>query len=82
MEHVIGSQGSWTRYVQELIDPIWKLLNDGCSVKGQPWNNMHVAGFSKVKYEHITIDFSKESFFVKISWLPVCRPHIMGFAEV
>ena len=80
MEHVIGPEGSWTRALQKLIAPVWKFLMEGCSVKGEPWNNMHIAGFSEVKYERIRIDFSKESLFTNIVWVPVVRPHVMGFA--
>ena len=80
MEHVIGPKGSFTRALQKFVAPVWKFFMCGCTVKGEPWNNLDRAGFSEVKYEHLDIDFRKESFYTNLIWLLVIRPIFMGYA--
>ena len=54
IEHVAGPDGSWLRFVQNLVTPVWKRLGDGCMPNRETWAAIEGAGFERVTYERIT----------------------------
>lgn len=54
LEHVAGPDGSWLRFVQNLVTPVWKRLGDGCMPNRETWAAIEGAGFERVAYERIT----------------------------
>lgn len=68
VEHVAAPRGSRLRTVQNLIQPLWTPLADGCHPNRETWNDIEQAGFVDVRVEHFR--------------LPVgpAGPHIAGVA--
>ncbi|EHH66279.1 Methyltransferase-like protein 7A [Macaca fascicularis] len=70
MEHVAAERSTWNSFWQQVLDPVWPLLFDGCSLTRESWKTLERAGFSKLKLQHIQ---------APLSWEMV-RPHIYGYA--
>lgn len=70
MEHVAAEHSTWTYFWQEVLDPAWYLVFDGCNLTRESWKALERAGFSKLKLQHIQ---------APLSWALV-RPHIYGYA--
>ncbi|XP_070793899.1 thiol S-methyltransferase TMT1A-like isoform X2 [Pituophis catenifer annectens] len=70
IEHVAGGRSTWTYFWQQVCDPTWRYLTDGCCVLKETWKDLENAGFSKLNLQHI------------IAPLHVCLvcPHIYGYA--
>lgn len=68
IEHVAAECGTWTRRVQNGVEPAWKILFDGCHPNRETGLALEEAGFEKVEYQHFQIAF------------PVVSPHIAGSA--
>ncbi|XP_032998421.1 methyltransferase-like protein 7A [Lacerta agilis] len=70
LEHVAGAPSSWSLFWQQIYDPTWKCLFDGCHLTRKTWKNLEKAGFSELKLRHIHAP------------LIVCliKPHIIGYA--
>ncbi len=69
LEHVAAPQGSWNRYLQRAVRPVWSLLGDGCQPDRETWQTIEQAGFAQVAYDHFRVP------------VPVVSPHIAGWAS-
>ncbi|XP_010962585.3 thiol S-methyltransferase TMT1A [Camelus bactrianus] len=70
MEHVAAKHSTWNYFWQQVLDPVWYLLFDGCSLTRESWKTLEQAGFSKLKLQHLQAPLSWE----------LVRPHICGYA--
>lgn len=70
MEHVAAEHSTWNHFWQQVLDPVWYLLFDGCTLTRESWKALERAGFSQLKLQHLT---------APLSW-PLVRPHILGYA--
>lgn len=68
VEHVAAATGTWSRWLQDAIQPAWGLLADGCRPNRETWAAVEGAGFSRVQIEHFQTPF------------PIVGPHIAGVA--
>ncbi|XP_072828906.1 thiol S-methyltransferase TMT1A isoform X5 [Vicugna pacos] len=58
------------RVLRPVLNPVWYLLFDGCSLTRESWKTLEQAGFSKLKLQHLQ---------APLSW-KLMRPHIYGYA--
>nr|XP_021513693.1 methyltransferase-like protein 7A [Meriones unguiculatus] len=70
MEHVVDERSTWNFFWQQVLEPAWNLVFDGCCLTRESWKSLEQAGFSKLRLQHIQ---------APLSWVLV-RPHIYGFA--
>ncbi|XP_063300859.1 thiol S-methyltransferase TMT1A-like [Pelobates fuscus] len=70
LEHVRGDRSSWIYFFQQILDPTWIYIGDGCRLTHETWKNLENANFSEVKLRHIKAPFK---------WSPV-QSHIIGYA--
>ncbi|XP_004589693.2 thiol S-methyltransferase TMT1B [Ochotona princeps] len=70
LEHVAEPRGSWALMWQQVLEPTWKHIGDGCFLTRETWKDLEKAQFSNVQMERQP---------PPIKWLPV-GPHIMGKA--
>uniref|UniRef100_A0A8D0C200 Methyltransferase type 11 domain-containing protein n=1 Tax=Salvator merianae TaxID=96440 RepID=A0A8D0C200_SALMN len=70
MEHVAADKSSWSYFWQQIYDPTWRYLGDGCSLIKETWKDLENAKFSELNLRHITSP---------VKWNPA-RPHILGYA--
>ncbi|XP_066934426.1 thiol S-methyltransferase TMT1A-like [Clytia hemisphaerica] len=73
MENVIANNGSIMSRFQNALNPVNKVILDGCNVNRETLPEIKNAGFSKVHYERFEANLEY-----------VCamfRPHITGYAE-
>ncbi|XP_061471269.1 N6-adenosine-methyltransferase TMT1A-like [Rhineura floridana] len=70
MEHVAGALSSWSRFWQQIYDPVWKILFDGCHLTRETWKDLENAGFSELKLRHIQAPI----------YCNLVKPHIVGYA--
>ncbi|XP_058027004.1 N6-adenosine-methyltransferase TMT1A [Ahaetulla prasina] len=70
MEHVAADRSTWTYFWQQVCDPTWRYLGDGCSVLRETWKDLENAGFSKLNLQHI----------IGPLFLSIVCPHIYGYA--
>ena len=68
VEHVAAPDGSATRRVQDVVQPLWTPVGDGCHPNRETWRVIQQAGFSTVDLRHFRID------------APIVGSHIMGIA--
>lgn len=52
IEHVAAPAGSRLRSFQNLIQPAWCAVTDGCHLNRETWNIIARAGFTRVDLEH------------------------------
>jgi ubiquinone/menaquinone biosynthesis C-methylase UbiE len=67
IEHVAARRGTRLRAVQNLIQPVWSLVGDGCHPNRETWDTISQAGFAQTEIEHF--------------WFPgggPAGPHIAG----
>ncbi|XP_008710198.1 thiol S-methyltransferase METTL7B [Ursus americanus] len=69
-EHVAEPRGSWAFLWQQVLEPTWKHIGDGCCLTRETWKDLESAQFSQLQMEHQPPPFK---------WLPI-GPHIMGKA--
>ncbi|XP_057614173.1 thiol S-methyltransferase TMT1B [Chionomys nivalis] len=69
-EHVAEPRGSWALLWQQVFEPTWKHIGDGCHLTRETWKDLEQARFSNIEME-----WQSPPFW----WLPV-GPHIMGKA--
>ncbi len=69
IEHVAGKSGTWTRRVQNGIEPVWKTLFDNCHPNRETWSILEQIGFETVNYYEFKLAF------------PVVSPHIAGIVR-
>eukprot|EP00775_Hariotina_reticulata_P010570 gene10569-biopygen12481 len=72
MEHVAAPLGSWPRTLQELVNPAWEWIADGCHVNRETWVAIESAGFGCCDLQHFSA--SSNPLFVLLA------PHISGRA--
>jgi hypothetical protein len=53
MEHVAAPLGSWPRSLQELVNPAWKRIADGCHVNRCVWVVAGISTYVLVMYEGV-----------------------------
>lgn len=68
LEHVAAPQGTWARRWQNVVNPLWQLLTDGCHPNRETWRAVAGAGFGRTEIEH----------FVLPLW--ITGPHVAGVA--
>ena len=68
IEHVAAPQGTWLRWVQRVVRPLWKGIADGCHPDRETGITIEEAGFARVSYEQFRLALG-----------PVA-PQIAGFA--
>jgi ubiquinone/menaquinone biosynthesis C-methylase UbiE len=69
MEHVAADCYTWTRRIQDTIEPVWKVAFDNCHPNRTTWIALENAGFESVNYQQFRISF------------PIVSPHIAGVAN-
>lgn len=69
LEHVTASPGSGVYQLQRLINPVWRLLGDGCHLTHDTETAIRQAGFQRVQLRSFKADYPS---FVS--------PHIVGTA--
>ncbi|XP_048218546.1 thiol S-methyltransferase METTL7B [Perognathus longimembris pacificus] len=69
-EHVAEPRGSWAHMCQQVLEPTWKHIGNGCHLTRETWKDLENAGFAEVQMEWQP---------PPLKWLPV-GPHIMGKA--
>lgn len=69
-EHVAEPRGSWAFLWQQVLEPTWKHIGDGCCLTRETWKDLENAQFSELQMERQPPTFK---------WLPI-GPHIMGKA--
>ncbi|XP_007953267.1 methyltransferase-like protein 7B [Orycteropus afer afer] len=69
-EHVAEPRGSWAFMWQQVFEPTWKHIGDGCCLTRETWKDLESAQFRELQMERQP---------PPIKWLPV-GPHIMGKA--
>jgi ubiquinone/menaquinone biosynthesis C-methylase UbiE len=52
IEHVAAPGGTRLRTFQNLIQPLWTLVGDGCHPNRETWEIIAQAGFASVEIEH------------------------------
>lgn len=70
MEHVVAEQSSWIHFWQQVLNPIWYIVFDGCNLTRESWKSLERAGFSKLKLQHLQAPLPWE----------LLRAHIIGYA--
>uniref|UniRef100_A0A8I5TXM7 Methyltransferase type 11 domain-containing protein n=1 Tax=Pongo abelii TaxID=9601 RepID=A0A8I5TXM7_PONAB len=60
MEHVAAERSTWNSFWQQVLDPAWHLLFDGCNLTRESWKALERASFSKLKLQHIQAPLSWE----------------------
>lgn len=69
IEHVGGECGTWTRRVQDGINPVWKTLFDNCHLNRAPWKILEQIGLETVNYYEFKLA------------IPLVSPHIAGIVR-
>ncbi|XP_059185750.1 N6-adenosine-methyltransferase TMT1A-like [Centropristis striata] len=69
LEHVLSDPCSWTYFFQQVFEPLWYYLGDGCMITRTTWKDLEAADFSELHLKHI------EAPEVTL----MIRPHIMGY---
>lgn len=70
MEHVAAQPSSWKYFWQQVFNPTWKFVADGCCLLKETWKDLGQASFSELHLRHIN---------APLKWTLV-RPHILGHA--
>ncbi|XP_039718080.1 methyltransferase-like protein 7A [Pteropus medius] len=70
MEHVAAEHSTGTYFWQQVLQPVWYLLFDGCHLTRESWKTLERASFSKLKLQHLHAPLPFE----------VVCPHIYGCA--
>ena len=69
IEHVAGECGTWTRRVQDGIEPVWKIIFDNCHPNRETWKSLENSGWEIVSYQQFQVSF------------PIVSPHIAGMVR-
>lgn len=70
LEHVAAKRSTWSYFWQQVLEPVWYLLFDGCNLTRESWKAVERAGFSKLQLQRLQAPLS----------LALVRPHIYGYA--
>jgi ubiquinone/menaquinone biosynthesis C-methylase UbiE len=69
IEHVAAKCSTWTRRIQDGIEPVWKAMFDNCHPNRETWLALEKAGFERVDYQDFNLS------------IPIVSPHIAGIAR-
>lgn len=69
IEHIAGECGTWTRRIQDGIEPVWKTLFDNCYPNRQTGEILQQIGLETVNYYEFKLAF------------PIVSPHIAGIVR-
>ncbi|MGJ5631704.1 class I SAM-dependent methyltransferase [Nostoc sp. CALU 1950] len=69
IEHVAAECGTWTRRIQDGIEPVWKTMFDNCHPNRETGEILENVGFESVDYQQFNLSF------------PIFSPHIAGVAR-
>ena len=69
IEHVGGECGTWTRKVQDGVNPVWKNLFDNCHLNRETWKVLEQIGLETVNYYEFKLA------------IPLVSPHIAGIVK-
>jgi hypothetical protein len=50
---VAAQRGTWLRFLQGCVKPIWSQLGDGCHPDRETWLTLEAAGFAKLTYQRV-----------------------------
>lgn len=70
LEHVAAPRGSWLRWLQSFVAPVWSICGHGCRPDRETWRALEAAGFRRLDCRRFEMD-----------GLPLVAPHIAGVAE-
>ena len=70
IEHVAARKSSGLRLIQEIVNPVNRIIADGCNCNRETWTIIEHSGFSRVDVQHLRVKGA----------LPFHAPHIMGSA--
>jgi ubiquinone/menaquinone biosynthesis C-methylase UbiE len=56
IEHVAAPRGTMLRRLQELVQPVWSVIADGCHPDRETWVALERAGFRGLQYERFELD--------------------------
>ena len=68
-EHVACARGSWTRWFQDLVNPLWRLLSGGCNCNRETLRALEATGYD-IAVWHFDV---RGTFFV--------TPFVLGIAQ-
>ncbi len=69
IEHVGEKCGTWTRRVQDGVNPVWKNLFDNCHINRETWKILEQIGLETVNYYEFKLA------------IPLVSPHIAGIVK-
>lgn len=69
IEHVAGECCTWTRRIQDGIEPVWKIIFDNCHPNRETWKSLENSGWEIVNYQQFNLSF------------PIVSPHIAGIVS-
>ncbi|AFZ38143.1 Methyltransferase type 11 (plasmid) [Stanieria cyanosphaera PCC 7437] len=69
IEHIAGECGTWTRRIQDGIEPVWKTLFDNCHPNRKTGEILQQIGLETVNYYEFQLAF------------PIVSPHIAGIVR-
>lgn len=70
LEHVAEIQHSWLHFIQQVLQPTWVHIGDGCQLTRETWKDIENAPFSELKLRHIQGPFKYS----------IIRSHVIGYA--
>uniref|UniRef100_A0A8C9PXK1 Methyltransferase type 11 domain-containing protein n=1 Tax=Spermophilus dauricus TaxID=99837 RepID=A0A8C9PXK1_SPEDA len=71
IEHVADKHSTWNYFWQQVVEPAWYLVFDGCNLtREKSWKALERPSFSKLKLQHIQPLLSCK----------VLHPHVYGYA--
>lgn len=68
IEHIAAEDGTWTRRVQDGIEPLWKTVFDNCHPNRETGIALERAGFDRVEFQRFSLS------------VPIVSPHLVGMA--
>lgn len=69
IEHVAAQCGTWTRRIQDGIEPVWKTMFDNCHPNREIGEVLENIGFDSIHYQQFNLS------------IPIVSPHIAGVAR-
>lgn len=70
VEHVAARSGTRLRFVQNILNPLNRLVADGCNCNRETWSSLERSGFSSLTIEHTTV----------LGSYSIHSPHVIGVA--
>ena len=71
IEHVAAPQGTTLRTVQNLLNPVWNIIADGCHPNRETWHDLEQAGFRHLTYESFTVSEGLSSLMPLIAGVAI-----------